>query len=105
MKHGRKFGYHHWNFCKFICKLSEPIGIEKAFSEIYKKEKVMELEQKRWLTPTDFELLFGVYKSTQAKMRMLKSESNLPFVKFGKFIRYDRYEIDKWLESNKVVGA
>lgn len=65
----------------------------------------MELENKRWLTPIDFELLFGVYKSTQAKMRMLKSKSNLPFVKFGRFIRYDRHEIDKWLESNKVVGA
>jgi hypothetical protein len=65
----------------------------------------MKVEEKRWLTPDDFEILFGVYKSTQAKMRMLSSKSNLPFVKFGRFIRYDRLEIDKWLESNKVVGA
>jgi len=61
---------------------------------------------KRWLTPNELELEYGFKKSTQAKMRMISNNSSLPFSKIGgKYIRYDRIEIDKWLESHQVQGA
>ena len=59
--------------------------------------------QKRWLTPIDLAEEYGFSKSTQAKMRMIKSNSTIPFSKIGgKYIRYDRVAIDKWLEEHKV---
>lgn len=61
---------------------------------------------KRWLSPDDLALIYGFTKSTQAKMRMASNESTIPFSKIGgKYIRYDRIEIDKWLESHQVQGA
>ena len=59
-------------------------------------------EEKRWLTPNELEELFDIKRSTQAKLRMKRK---IPFSKFGKFIRYDKYEIDRWLENHKVVGT
>lgn len=62
----------------------------------------MESKDKRWLTPVELAREFGFSKSTQAKMRMYKK---IPYVKIGgKFIRYDRVEIDRWLEMHKIVG-
>jgi predicted DNA-binding transcriptional regulator AlpA len=62
--------------------------------------------QKRWLTPSDLQKEYGFSKSTQAKMRMASTKLRIPFSKIGgKFIRYDRLEIDKWLETHKVVGV
>lgn len=60
----------------------------------------------RWLTPDDVALptLQGGYdipKQTQSKMRMA---GTIPYSKISsKFIRYDRLELDKWLESHAVV--
>ena len=63
-------------------------------------------ENKRWLSPSDLEEEYGFSKSTQAKMRMSSSSSSLPFVKIGaKFVRYDRYQIDKWLEEHQIQGV
>lgn len=63
----------------------------------------MEQNTKRWLTPEELESTYKIKESTQAKMRMKKQ---IPFSKIGgKFIRYDRLEIDKWLDKHKVVGA
>jgi len=59
---------------------------------------------KRWLSPSDLEVEFGFSKSTQAKMRMVSSCSTIPFSKIGKYIRYDRVAIDKWLEEHQVRG-
>lgn len=55
----------------------------------------------RWLSPKDFENIFKIKQSTQAKMRMNKT---IPFSKIGKFIRYDIFEINKWFEKHKVIG-
>ena len=55
--------------------------------------------QKRWLNPTELEEEFGISKSTQAKMRMNRA---IPFNKVSKFIRYDRIEINLWLEEHKI---
>lgn len=64
------------------------------------------LENKRWLNPEKLEAEYGFSKSTQAKMRMNSSGSSFPFSKIGgKYIRYDRYLIDKWLEAHQVQGA
>ena len=60
----------------------------------------------RWLTPDDVakptnEGGYAIAKQTQAKMRM---KGQIPYSKLsGRFIRYDRLELDKWLESHAVV--
>lgn len=65
----------------------------------------MENINKRWLTPEELEAEYGFSQSTQGKMRMASTGSTLPFSKIGgKYIRYDRYLIDKWLEHNQVQG-
>ena len=59
--------------------------------------------QKRWMSPEELALEYGFSKSTQAKMRMANNSSTIPFSKIGgKYIRYDRVAIDKWLENNAV---
>ena len=68
------------------------------FAEIYAKLT------KRWLSPSDLELEYGFSKSTQSKMRMASNSSTIPFSKIGKYIRYDRITIDKWLENHQVGG-
>jgi predicted DNA-binding transcriptional regulator AlpA len=36
---------------------------------------------------------------------MRNSNSKIPFSKIGgKYIRYDRFAIDKWLEEHKIQG-
>lgn len=63
------------------------------------------LELKRWLSPEELEQEYGFSKSTQAKMRMRTTGSSFPFSKIGgKYIRYDRKLIDKWLENHQVQG-
>jgi len=64
-----------------------------------------DLTQKRWLSPSELQEEYGFSKSTQAKMRMAHSSSTLPFSKVGKFIRYDRYLIDAWLEEHQMQGV
>lgn len=61
--------------------------------------------QKRWLSPAELEAEYGFSKSTQAKMRMASSSSSIPFSKIGKYVRYDRIAIDKWLENHQVQGV
>ncbi|MDD3597088.1 hypothetical protein [Sulfuricurvum sp.] len=64
------------------------------------------LVQKRWLTPDELEAEYGFSKSVQSKMRMASNRSTLPYSKIGgKFIRYDRLLIDRWLEEHQVQGV
>lgn len=61
--------------------------------------------QKRWLSPDDLVAEYGFSKSWQAKARMQSNPSSLPFNRIGsKFVKYDRYQIDKWLEAHQVQG-
>ena len=55
---------------------------------------------KRWLTTADVECEYGFNNNAQKRMRRLKL---IPFSKVGKKIRYDRLELDQWLEDNKAV--
>ena len=57
------------------------------------------VKQKRWLTPNELFREYGFSESTQAMYRM---DRKIPFSRIGKYIRYDRDEIDKWLEDNAV---
>ena len=64
------------------------------------------ISNKRWLTPDDVKNEYGFAKSTQAKMRMSSNGVKIPFSKVGgKYIRYDRLELDEWLENHKIVGV
>ena len=70
------------------------------FAEIYAKAR------KRWMSPDDLANEYGFSKSTQAKMRMASNSSTIPFSKInGKYIRYDRIAIDKWLEEHNIGGS
>ena len=55
---------------------------------------------KRWLTIEDVEREYGFSNNTQKRMRRLKQ---IPFSKVGKKVRYDRLELDRWLEENRAV--
>lgn len=55
--------------------------------------------QKRWLTPDDLVNEYGFSKSNQDKLRMKRK---IPYHKIGRYVRYDRAEIDEWIKSNKV---
>ena len=58
--------------------------------------------QNDWLSPTGFEAEYEIKKSTQSKYRM---ENKIPFCKIGKFIRYNRAEINAWIASHKMGVA
>lgn len=67
--------------------------------------KDVKLQGKRWLTPLDLEELVGWSRSWQSKARLNSSRVQLPHKKIGKFIMYDRYEIDAFIEEHTVVGG
>ena len=57
------------------------------------------------LTIEDIEKLFKIPKSTQAKLRMNKSEDSIPFIKMGKKIYYDSMEVEAWIRSHNKMGV
>ena len=58
--------------------------------------------QNEWLSPSGLEAEYEIKKSTQSKYRM---EAKIPFCKIGKFIRYNRAEINAWIASHKMGVA
>jgi len=64
-----------------------------------KNEAKEVLLQRRFLTTAQLFEEYGFSESNQAKLRMRRA---IPFNKIGRYIRYDRIEIDKWIEDNKV---
>jgi len=54
---------------------------------------------KRWLNPNELLEEYGFGLSNQQKLR---AKQKIPFSKIGRYIRYDRKDIDLWLENNKV---
>lgn len=56
---------------------------------------------KKWITPTEFEQIYSISKSTQAKLRM---QRKLPFSKFSKFIRYNRDDINTLFDNHIVIS-
>lgn len=55
--------------------------------------------QKEWLTPGELFEEYKISKSTQSKLRM---DRKIPFSKIGKYIRYSRTQINKWLMAHSV---
>lgn len=45
---------------------------------------------------------YGIAEQTQSKLRM---KNSIPYIKVGKFIRYSRIELDKWLINHTIVSA
>ena len=74
-----------------------------SLEEVNYAEKYAKLA-KRWLSPSELAEEYGFSKSTQSKMRMRSSKSTLPYSKVGKFVKYDRVAIDKWLIKHQVQG-
>ena len=69
--------------------------------------KDINIMQSTWLDTHDVarpvsEGGYGIAEQTQSKLRMKRA---IPFIKVGKFVRYGRAELDKWLESHTVVSA
>lgn len=57
-------------------------------------------DEGRWLCPLGLEARFKFKRKTQDKWRMQKK---IPYSKIGRFILYDKYEIDSWIEAHKVA--
>ena len=55
--------------------------------------------ENRWIDPSIFEERFYIKKATQKKLR---ADGKLPYVKFGRFIKYDVNDIDKLFEAHKI---
>lgn len=58
--------------------------------------------KKMWLTIREFEEEYCMSASAQAKYRMARK---IPFSKIGRYIRYNREDIDSWLKAHKVEVA
>lgn len=56
---------------------------------------------KRFLTPDELLEEYGFGKKWQDKMR---SKKLIPFIKLGGYVRYDRQELDRWIEKHSVVS-
>ena len=63
-------------------------------------EDIANSQEKRWLSPEDFFKEFSFSLSRQAYLRMKRL---IPYSKIGRYIRYDRLEIDQWFSDHKVV--
>lgn len=61
--------------------------------------------QKRWLSPEEVEAEYGFSQSTLSKWRMSSNPNNLVFSKVGRFIRYERVELDKYLRVHSITGV
>ena len=55
---------------------------------------------KLWLTPDDLETEFSIGKVRQGALR---SKRMIPFSKRGRYIRYNRDDINQWFLDAKVV--
>jgi hypothetical protein len=55
---------------------------------------------KRFLNKFELETLYGFKIDFQAKYR---SQKKIPYIKIGGIVKYDRVEIDKWIEAHAVV--
>ena len=70
-------------------------------NKMNRNENIQDVLKKRWITPVEFNLKYGIKINTQSKYRM---DGRIPFSKVGKFIRYDTKKIDIWLEEHEVIS-
>ncbi len=77
--------------------LLEQIGVEEI--QRLMAEAIREMVKKEWLTPEELQEEYGISIHAQNRMRI---ERRIPYSKIGKFVRYKRSEIEKWLEDHKI---
>jgi hypothetical protein len=53
----------------------------------------------KYISPKSFEQRFDIKTSTQKKLR---AEGKLPYIKFGRFVKYDLLDIYNLFNSHKV---
>ena len=81
----------------------EQVGLNpEQLQEFLTLQAANQTKDKEWLTPRELEQEFSFSQSTQAKHRMGRK---IPFSKIGKYIRYNRTEINKWLNDNRIEVA
>ena len=54
---------------------------------------------KEWLSPEELEAEYGISIHAQNRLRMNRK---IPYSKIGKYVRYNRKEIDKWLKEHEI---
>lgn len=53
-----------------------------------------------WLDPKG---VLRVYGFSVSRQNFLRKEKGMPHHRLGKYIRYDRFEVDEWLSLYKVA--
>lgn len=38
-------------------------------------------------------------------VRRLVAERRVPYFKFGRYVRFDRHDVARWMESQRIAGA
>ncbi len=85
-----------------IAVILKQAGLSSEEIEAIEKVIVAQSKDEEWLTPDRLSQRFEISTSNQAKLRM---DRKIPFSKIGKYIRYSRTEINKWLMAHRVEVA
>ena len=78
-------------------ELLSKVGVEEL--QQIMAAAIKDMVKKEWLTPEELKEEYGISIHAQNRMRM---ERRIPYSKIGKFVRYKRSEIEKWLEDHKI---
>lgn len=66
------------------------------------KQKIESDELPRYL---NFEEVAGYIRRTPLTVRVMTSKRQIPHIKYGRSVVYDRQEIDRWLAEQAVPAA
>jgi DNA binding domain, excisionase family len=58
----------------------------------------------RWLSPAEAAEYLGCSKNFLDKDRQSRTHG-IPYSRLGRYVRYDRHELDAYLEGNKSIRA
>ncbi|MBI5092934.1 MAG: helix-turn-helix domain-containing protein [Candidatus Hydrogenedentes bacterium] len=58
----------------------------------------------RMVSPSDAAKILNVAPITLAKWRCTKTGPQIPYTKYGRYVRYSIRDLVQFLESNKVTG-
>ena len=78
-------------------ELLSKVGVEEL--QQIMAAAIKDMVKKEWLTPEELQEEYGISIHAQNRMRM---ERRIPYSKIGKFVRYKRSKIEKWLEDHKI---
>ena len=72
--------------------------MNEILSKLESIEKYARLSSKRMLTVEELSLLYGF---SVGHIYRLKCASEIPFYKRGKYVYFDKNEIEEWLRQNR----